>query len=349
MYDNDRTIFNRQTWIDFLKGIGILLVVAGHSSINSNIKTLIYFFHMPLFFIISGYLEKGSYTKLSTLLQEKAKVFLYPYFSFGILIILYNSLYDYVNGSFTLTKLGKRWVALLYGNYIWENNSDYIGTLWFLVALYCTKVLFGLILHFVNRKQLQLITTVGIGCIGFAVAAVESQQEFRLPWCLDIALIACVFYGCGYFWKEFSSNKQFSGLLGILFVALGIIFGGLNNLYMIANNYKLVRPDMIYLNFGFVPFYLLAGILCSLGGMVLCKNFKHTKVFITINHCGRNSLIIMVVHLYVMNILNRIGVKIGLTNSYVILLETLIVSYILGCIIEKYFTPIYKIPIRKNK
>ncbi|UUZ49868.1 hypothetical protein LP420_06920 [Massilia sp. B-10] len=41
----------RQTWLDVLKGIGILTVVVGHISFNRNLVGLIQMFHMPLFFL----------------------------------------------------------------------------------------------------------------------------------------------------------------------------------------------------------------------------------------------------------------------------------------------------------
>ena len=50
----------RENWIDWAKTIGILLVVMGHldtSLVEAN--TLISAFHMPLFFVISGYLSNN--------------------------------------------------------------------------------------------------------------------------------------------------------------------------------------------------------------------------------------------------------------------------------------------------
>lgn len=47
---------NRLEWIDWMKAIGIYLVVLGHFDSYGN--DFIYAFHMPLFFIISGFLCK---------------------------------------------------------------------------------------------------------------------------------------------------------------------------------------------------------------------------------------------------------------------------------------------------
>ena len=42
----------RESWIDVLKGIGIILVVIGHTSMENPLVKWIYVFHMPLFFCI---------------------------------------------------------------------------------------------------------------------------------------------------------------------------------------------------------------------------------------------------------------------------------------------------------
>ena len=52
-------------WIDVLKGIGIILVVLQHciglsdnKSVSSFVSVWILFFHMPLFFYVSGLVYK---------------------------------------------------------------------------------------------------------------------------------------------------------------------------------------------------------------------------------------------------------------------------------------------------
>ena len=50
--------YSRNVTIDALKGLGILLMIIGHSNLPFNLRGLIFVFHMPLFFIVSGYLYK---------------------------------------------------------------------------------------------------------------------------------------------------------------------------------------------------------------------------------------------------------------------------------------------------
>lgn len=77
----------RNKTIDNAKGIGIILVIAGHLFTKDSIPFMyIFSFHMPLFFIISGYLMNGD--KYSTLI-ECAKTsfvrYVKPYFAFCII------------------------------------------------------------------------------------------------------------------------------------------------------------------------------------------------------------------------------------------------------------------------
>ena len=45
-------------WIDTAKGIGLLCVILGHLSIPL-VDAWVYFFHMPLFFFLSGVVFSG--------------------------------------------------------------------------------------------------------------------------------------------------------------------------------------------------------------------------------------------------------------------------------------------------
>ena len=51
----------RLHWLDYSKTIGMFLVVWGHTFKDNSqiVKDVIYSFHMPLFFFISGFLHKS--------------------------------------------------------------------------------------------------------------------------------------------------------------------------------------------------------------------------------------------------------------------------------------------------
>lgn len=85
----------RTAWIDFAKGIGIILVVLGHAlrGLRSSrilggeheaefrfVDSWIYSFHMPLFFLISGlFANRGSGRDSGRFVRDKLGTIAYPY------------------------------------------------------------------------------------------------------------------------------------------------------------------------------------------------------------------------------------------------------------------------------
>ena len=100
----------REVEWDVLKGILMICVIAGHLDVHEYVRMYIYAFHMPLFFLISGYfyhplinedyIPKSSsktntfFWRLRRVISKKAYALLYPYLTMLILnylawIILY--------------------------------------------------------------------------------------------------------------------------------------------------------------------------------------------------------------------------------------------------------------------
>lgn len=91
----------RDITIDIIRGIAIILVVLGHTSIYNaelqwflTLKNIIYSFHMPLFFAISGFVF-GRYEleeKRTALIKKKLVGLGIPYIIFSIVYIFFNVL-----------------------------------------------------------------------------------------------------------------------------------------------------------------------------------------------------------------------------------------------------------------
>lgn len=85
----------RISWIDFAKGIAILLVVFGHISfLPSPILGVIYSFHMPLFFFLSGVLLFRRQEAFRSFALKKTRTLIGPYYVFLALqsIVFYTAL-----------------------------------------------------------------------------------------------------------------------------------------------------------------------------------------------------------------------------------------------------------------
>lgn len=142
----------RLSWIDVVRGIGIFFVVYGHIYIGGEINRWIYSFHMPLFFILSGYLWNKSGNneiKFSSFLIKRIKTLLVPFVIFRLLLIVY---WLIIESHFRLLDLGPIWFLItlfvaeimLYG--ILKNNREKISKniivcLCLIVILYCISFL----------------------------------------------------------------------------------------------------------------------------------------------------------------------------------------------------------------
>lgn len=80
--EESKAIFNsgRNVSLDFAKGIGMILVVYAHIVFFEPMLTIVYSFHMPLFFVISGILfNEKNITTLACLLNIKLKTYCCPF------------------------------------------------------------------------------------------------------------------------------------------------------------------------------------------------------------------------------------------------------------------------------
>lgn len=149
MKDNGQRI----QWIDILRGVAVVSVIAAHSVLvyPIDISSKVFFewlleviktYYMPLFFIISGYvLRKKKYNEF---ICKKACKLLIPYMLFGVVDICCRQL----GGQLVNRKSGLK--ALLI------NFLLYGGELWFLYVLFGI-CLFVPIIYFMCEKYERLI------------------------------------------------------------------------------------------------------------------------------------------------------------------------------------------------
>ena len=75
----------RLDWVDALKGLAVLAVVAGHVWTRGPLRDAIYAVHMPLFFILSGYTAR--FVPWGALLRRCALGLLLPFLIFSALLL----------------------------------------------------------------------------------------------------------------------------------------------------------------------------------------------------------------------------------------------------------------------
>ena len=193
---------NRILWVDFSKGVVMLLVIVGHSSIPTIIRGAIYSFHMPLFFLLSGYTTKCSETKQDILQRVKktAKGLLLTAYLLWITRTLIYLLIGRVNYSLPQMFFSAIWAGGEEYEF-WGLNIPAMGMTWFLVVLFILRNIYD-VLQCLTKKHLTLISV----CITFLGMLIG--HWIQLPFSFDLALFSFVFYHCGQILKH--KGIQFS-------------------------------------------------------------------------------------------------------------------------------------------
>jgi fucose 4-O-acetylase-like acetyltransferase len=222
--------------IDIAKGIGILLVVLGHNDfgyVSPFGYKLIYSFHMPLFFFLSGYFLNAS-IPFFEFFKKRFNALLKPYL-FTIFLIYF------LNVSFE--KMGfetavRRIVKSLYGSGLY---IDWVQ-LWFLPHLFVVSLyaflFFALFGRWNNRytRWAALVFTLGISSLflkdfyPFTLSLFGKQYElFGLPFSLDLVLLSGFFFILGSEVRQGTSEKTFENIFLLIGAGIAMI---LMNLYL---------------------------------------------------------------------------------------------------------------------
>ena len=133
---------SRIDYIDVVKGFAILLLLLSHSIPGEGlIKTWIFSFHMPIFFIVSGYLHsfKGI-VKIKDYLKKRKRNLIIPYFLFGFVLTLFYLALDYIalsKNELIIESFKERILRLV--------SMQGIDSLWFLPTYFFSELLYVLL------------------------------------------------------------------------------------------------------------------------------------------------------------------------------------------------------------
>ena len=267
----------RIDYLDYTKGFGILLVILGHIYDASNpIKIWLYSFHMPLFFIISGFFA-NKYIELKVLFKKKFKSLIIPYISFGIITMVLimttngfvNELKEYVY--YFITGVGR-------------------DALWFLPSLFLIEIIFNIISKIKNNSYKMLII-VGLFLSGLCGAHFINNMILTT---LYRTFVGLGFYSIGnYTYNRFKNINVSYIILLILFIVSSIlaIYNGC--------------VDLWGLNFGNRFIYVFCSTINSFCIIILFEKMFNNKEIKSLRFLGINTLIIMSTQQLIINYINK--------------------------------------------
>lgn len=182
----------RDQSLDILRGMGIFFMVFDHIGWGTVVHTYIQSFHMPLFFIVSGYLWKNE--KLSGLVQKRFKTLLIPYVFFAAIYLAIQTILALGRENSFLDSLR---AVVLYPSDM--SNMPIAPALWFLPCMFLTSIVYSLLSRL--SFKLKTLIIVGISSLGMLYS---SLVDTMLPFTIEPMTVALGFMLVG----ELIKKKQ---------------------------------------------------------------------------------------------------------------------------------------------
>lgn len=318
----------RVNWIDWAKVIGIYFVVLGHTQFNASnmmYKDLIYSFHMPLFFILSGYLFNiGS--DFSNFVKKNVISLIIPYILLNLIVfaIFYLSRYYLNELSFSQLK------TPIYSFLIGHGHAP-AGPTWFLICLFFVRIYSFFILKLKTVYQTVILFASPI--IAYIIAY---QLKIDIYFAIDSSLVALPFFMIGYYLKKYNTldcvNSSYKQLVFVIISFIVLLF-----LCSIQG-----RVDIHACNFGNYPILYYPQTLIG-SFMIIMFSMLFNKIENKfIKNISSGTLIILAFHPHMPYWIYRITnhfypIQINLTNNIIISVLIILILYYPILFVKKYF------------
>ncbi len=292
----------REPWADYAKAVGIFLMLLGHNELASKEAfCFIYTFHMPLFFILSGYFVSERKDTFSEWLSKNFKALIIPYlffylltYPFGLAVIVMNPVAHPIDTPLDyVIKPLVGMITLCRTDYSFHTN----GPTWFLVVLFLVRVCF-----YINKKSnlsatsLLITSFISIGIL-FVVKDCEWASYFRLK----SVLLAYPFFAIGFglnkvtlpfqlytdkylHRNKFLCSKVWLLSCGLLLMLICYLFGKMNGQVEMSGGTFGNSIAVMYFN----------ATIGSLGVFFICKALPPNLNWLSF--IGMNTLIILGLH-----------------------------------------------------
>ncbi len=307
LFDTDSLHRKRLPWVDYAKGVAIILVAYRHvlyglerSGLGihpylMNANVIFYSFRMPLFFILSGIFINKSLARRSVgaFINTKWKILLYPFLLWSIIQITLQIIFSrYANANRNLNS---------YSEIIMIPND--IDQMWYLLALFNVTILYMLVKVYLRVKPLYQIF---IGVVFYYLSSIfTSGPQYDI-------LFYYLFFAIGDFISSKMLNKN-----NYKNYASAKLFGILLPIFIASQWYFIRHLDIQYHHIFLFAIVALIGCAFMLNICFILQKSGKLKIMRVI---GYLSLYIYVVHVIITAALRNFFTKgLGIHNVPILL------------------------------
>lgn len=291
----------RDQRIDAAKALAIVLVVLGHAKgIPQAFTILVYSFHVPLFFFLSGWVGEvhGSMRAGRAAWKKLARTLLVPYVCFFALGYLYWLLTRNIGEK--AARWGERpWWEPLHGLVSGIGPELYVQpALWFLPALFVTTLAW----LYLRRRVAPGWLVLASGVLSWLWVGWFPAQAVRLPFALDVLPVALFFFAGGALCSRAGWLLPRTGMGN----AVALVVLALPWLVLAWGNGRVDINQMEFGRSGSV--FHLAAMLGTAMALCAAQRVMHLR---WVQWIGRNTLLVLCTHLLVFFVLSGVASLLG--------------------------------------
>lgn len=211
---------NRDNTFDIIKGIGILLVIIGHLAHGYGVLIpIIYTFHMPLFFIVSGYFYKEKGVK--ELFKRDFRVLIIPYLIISMIFIFYGCIMYIIKHD--IQKL-LYWIE----SFLHPGIKDIANPLWFILAMFWCRMFYNLIYKHISKitKYSVLVLFIISFCTFLIISyfhTIGVQYRTINYHCIITGGASMTYFSIGHLWRKYKDKIRVSHILLIISIIVCLI------------------------------------------------------------------------------------------------------------------------------
>lgn len=294
----------KKNFISIAKAIGIILMVAGHSGCPAIMNKFLYLFHMPLFFVCSGYFFKDieNHHKLTGYCRRKMQILYLPYLKWSLFFLLFHNIFVLSNIIDGYTYDFHDYIKQLFSICLMTDYEILIRPFWFIKELLLSSILIATLSYFRHRYKKTITNLLFVG-IFLLLTILCKYYNIITPVLGDVSILtlSITYIYTGMLYREYENKIKFGNTTCIICFVITFI-GSLFFYGEIDMRYTTV-PNCI-------PYLLLSitGILFIFGVSKYINSLFYNNH--SIYYIGNHTMPILALNLFALKIGNLIKILI---------------------------------------
>lgn len=290
-------------YISAAKGIIIILMVIGHSGAPIPLQNSIYLFHMPCFFLISGYLFKEKYLNdAKQFIYKKVKGLYYPFVKWSLIFLLLHNIFYHINFYSTQYNVDN-YISKVLQIVTMTGSEQLLGGFWFLKELLYASIISFLLFKLLTALNFRLkLSTLVICSLCFMfLAFCQSIITFKIPTIGSQTLLATSYFIAGVAFHKFD----------MLFTDLNKLKIGITLFAVFIISSFFVKGSINSQGYIIFPYYVVS-IIASVSLIYLTK-YLGKRTMNALDFVGKKTLYILIFHFISFKIVSLVYIIINKT------------------------------------